>query len=232
MVTSAPPIAERVVAASTSEPVWARRILIGISVGFSALFILVPLAAIFGEAFSRGLRAFGQALVDPKALSAIKLTLITTAIVVPLNLVFGVSAAWAIARFRFWGRSFLISLIDLPLAVSPVIAGMVFVLLFGSRGGFLGPWFAAHGVKIIFGLPGIVLATTFVTFPFIARELIPLMEAQGSDEEQAAVSLGAGGWTTFRRITLPNIKWGLLYGVLLCSARALGEFGAVAVVAG
>jgi sulfate/thiosulfate transport system permease protein len=230
MVTSAPPIAERVIAASTSEPVWARRILIGISVLFAALFILVPLAAIFAEAFGRGVRAFGAALADPKALSAIKLTLITTAIVVPLNLVFGVSAAWAIARFRFWGRSFLISLIDLPLAVSPVISGMVFVILFGARGGYLGPWFAEHGVKIIFGLPGIVLATTFVTFPYIARELIPLMEAQGSEEEEAAIVLGASGWQTFFRITLPKIKWGLLYGVMLCTARAMGEYGAVSVV--
>jgi sulfate transport system permease protein len=230
MVTSAPPIAERAIAASTSEPVWARRILIGVSVGFAALFILVPLAAIFAEAFSRGIKAYGAALVDPKALSAIKLTLITTAIVVPANLVFGVCAAWAIARFRFPGRSFLISLIDLPLAVSPVIAGMVFVLLFGSRGGFLGPWFASHGVKIIFGLPGIVLATTFVTFPFIARELIPLMEAQGGEEEEAAIVLGASGWQTFFRITLPKIKWGLLYGVMLCTARAMGEYGAVSVV--
>jgi sulfate/thiosulfate transport system permease protein len=230
MVTSAPPIAERAVASSTSEPVWARRILIGVSVGFAALFILVPLAAIFAEAFSRGIKAYGAALVDPKALSAIKLTLITTAIVVPVNLVFGVCAAWAIARFRFPGRSFLISLIDLPLAVSPVIAGMVFVLLFGSRGGFLGPWFASHGVKIIFGLPGIVLATTFVTFPFIARELIPLMEAQGGEEEEAAIVLGASGWQTFFRITLPKIKWGLLYGVMLCTARAMGEYGAVSVV--
>jgi sulfate/thiosulfate transport system permease protein len=230
MVTSAPPIAERVIAASTSEPVWARRILIGISVLFATLFILVPLAAIFAEAFGRGIRAFGAALVDPKAQSAIKLTLITTAIVVPLNLVFGVSAAWAIARFRFWGRSFLISLIDLPLAVSPVISGMVFVILFGARGGYLGPWFAEHGVKIIFGLPGIVLATTFVTFPYIARELIPLMEAQGSEEEEAAIVLGASGWQTFFRITLPKIKWGLLYGVMLCTARAMGEYGAVSVV--
>jgi sulfate/thiosulfate transport system permease protein len=190
----------------------------------------VPVAAIFVEAFGRGIKAYGSALVDPKALSAIKLTLITTAIVVPLNLVFGVAASWAIARFRFWGRSFLISLIDLPLAVSPVISGMVFVLLFGARGGFLGPWFAQHGVKIIFGLPGIVLATTFVTFPFIARELIPLMEAQGSEEEEAALVLGASGWQTFFRITLPKIKWGLLYGVMLCTARAMGEYGAVSVV--
>ena len=230
MVTSAPPVAEQVVAASTSEPVWARRILIGISVGFAALFILVPLAAVFAEAFGKGLHAFGAAIVDPKALSAIKLTLITTAIVVPLNVVFGVCAAWAIARFQFRGRAFLISLIDLPLAVSPIIAGMVFVLLFGSRGGFLGPWFAHHGVKIIFGLPGIVLATTFVTFPFIARELIPLMEAQGGEEEEAAIVLGASGWQTFIKITLPKIKWGLLYGVMLCTARAMGEYGAVSVV--
>lgn len=229
MVVSAPLVAERPLAA-TAEPVWARRIIIGIAVAFSALFILVPLAAIFAEAFSRGVAAYGAALVDPNALAAIELTLLTAAIVVPANLVFGIAAAWAIARFRFPGRALLITLIDLPLAVSPVISGMVFVLLFGSRAGYLGPWLAEHGVKIIFGLPGIVLATTFVTFPFIARELIPLMEAQGGEEEEAALVLGASGWQTFFRITLPKIKWGLLYGVVLCTARAMGEYGAVSVV--
>lgn len=215
---------------AATDGAWARRIIIGISLTFASLFIVVPLVAILGEAFGQGIKAYGAALVDPKALSAIKLTAITAAIVVPANLVFGVAASWCIARFQFRGRSLLITLIDLPLAVSPVISGMVFVLLFGSRAGLLGPWLATHGVKIIFGLPGIVLATTFVTFPFIARELIPLMEAQGSEEEEAAIVLGASGWQTFFRITLPKIKWGLLYGVMLCTARAMGEYGAVSVV--
>jgi sulfate/thiosulfate transport system permease protein len=229
MIVSTPPVAERTLAA-TAEPAWARRIVIGVALGFVALFIIVPLAAIFSEAFSEGVAAYGRALVEPAALSAIKLTLMTVAIVLPLNLVFGVAASWAIARFRFRGRALLITLIDLPLAVSPVISGMVFVLLFGSRAGVLGPWLADHGIRIIFGLPGIVLATTFVTFPYIARELIPLMEAQGGEEEEAAIVLGATGWQTFFRITLPKIKWGLFYGVLLCGARAMGEYGAVNVV--
>ncbi len=223
------PIAERTVSATT-EPVWARRLVIGVALAFAGLFIVVPVVAIFVEAFGKGLGAYLSALSDPHALSAIKLTLLTAAIVVPLNLVFGIASSWAIARFQFRGRALLITLIDLPLAVSPVISGMVFVLLFGSRAGLLGPWFAAHGVKIIFGLPGIVLATIFVTFPYIARELIPLMEAQGHEEEEAALVLGASGWQTFLRITLPKIKWGLLYGVMLCTARAMGEFGAVSVV--
>ncbi|HEY5949745.1 MAG TPA: sulfate ABC transporter permease subunit CysW [Kofleriaceae bacterium] len=229
MIISTPPVADRPIAA-TADPAWARRIVIGIALAFVGLFVVVPLAAIFGEAFSRGITAYGRALVDPAALSAIKLTLVTVAIVLPFNLVFGVAAAWAIARFNFRGRALLITLIDLPLAVSPVISGMVFVLLFGSRAGLLGPWLTEHGVRVIFGLPGIVLATTFVTFPYIARELIPLMEAQGGEEEEAAIVLGASGWQTFFLITLPKIKWGLFYGVLLCAARAMGEYGAVSVV--
>ncbi len=216
--------------AATTEADWVRRLLIGIAIAFVVLFIGLPLATIFVEAFRHGFAAFGSAVSHPHAISAIKLTLITALIVVPLNLVFGVAAAWAIARFHFPGRAVLITLIDLPLAVSPVISGMLFVLLFGSRAGLLGPWLAEHGVKIIFGLPGIVIATTFVTFPYIARELVPLMEAQGSEEEEAALVLGASGWQTFFRITLPKIKWGLLYGVMLCTARAMGEFGAVSVV--
>jgi sulfate transport system permease protein len=217
--------------AATDEPAWARRIVIAIAVGFVGLFVVIPLAAVFAEALRNGIAAYGRAIVDPIALAAVKLTLLAAGISVPLNVVFGVAAAWAIARFRFPGRSVLITLIDLPLAVSPVIAGMVFVLLFGKQG-LVGPWLGAHGVKIIFALPGIVLATTFVTFPFVARELIPLMEAQGSDEEEAAIVLGASGWQMFRRVTLPKIKWGLLYGVVLCTARAMGEFGAVSVVSG
>jgi sulfate/thiosulfate transport system permease protein len=218
------------VIAATTEADWVRRVIVGVAIAFVVLFIGFPLVTIFVEALRYGVGAFGRAVSHPHAISAIQLTLITAAIVVPLNLVFGIAASWAIARFRFPGRAVLITLIDLPLAVSPVISGMVFVLLFGARGGLLGPWFAEHGVKIIFGLPGIVLATTFVTFPYIARELIPVMEAQGSEEEEAALVLGATGWQTFFRITLPKIKWGLLYGVMLCTARAMGEFGAVSVV--
>jgi len=217
--------------AANDEPAWVRRIVIAVAIGFVGLFVLVPLAAVFGEAFRRGIAAYGRAITDPVALSAVKLTFLAAGIAVPLNVVFGVAASWAIARFRFPGRSILITLIDLPLAVSPVIAGMVFVLLFG-RQGLLGPWLSAHGIQVIFALPGIVLATTFVTFPFVARELIPLMEAQGAEEEEAAIVLGATGWQTFLRVTLPKIKWGLLYGVVLCTARAMGEFGAVSVVSG
>jgi sulfate transport system permease protein len=217
--------------AATHEPVWVRRIIIAIGVGFVGLFVVVPLVAVFGEALRNGVVAYGRAIIDPAARSAIQLTFLAAAIAVPLNVVFGVAASWAIARFRFPGRSLLITLIDLPLAVSPVIAGMVFVLLFGKQG-LLGPWLTAHGVQVIFALPGIVLATTFVTFPFVARELIPLMEAQGAEEEEAAIVLGASGWQTFVRVTLPKIKWGLLYGVVLCTARAMGEFGAVSVVSG
>ncbi|HEU4728065.1 MAG TPA: sulfate ABC transporter permease subunit CysW [Kofleriaceae bacterium] len=218
-------------AAATDEPVWIRRLVIGLSIGFVGLFVLVPLATVFGEALRNGVLAYAHAIVDPAALSAVKLTFLAAAIAVPCNLVFGVAASWAIARFRFPGRSLLLTLIDLPLAVSPVIAGMVFVLLFGKQG-LIGPFLAAHHVQIIFALPGVVLATTFVTFPFVARELIPLMEAQGAEEEEAAIVLGASGWQTFVRVTLPKIKWGLLYGVVLCTARAMGEFGAVSVVSG
>jgi len=217
--------------AATSEPVWVRRIVIAIAVGFVGLFVVVPLAAVFGEALRNGLAAYGNAIVDPIALAAIKLTFLAAGVAVPLNVVFGIAASWAIARFRFAGRSVLITVIDLPLAVSPVIAGMLFILLFGKHG-LVGPWVADHGIKIVFALPGIVLATIFVTFPFVARELIPLMESQGAEEEEAAIVLGASGWQTFVRVTLPKIKWGLLYGVVLCTARAMGEFGAVSVVSG
>ena len=217
--------------AATAEPVWVRRTLIGIGVVFLALFVLVPLATVASAALSHGWAAYGRAISDPAALRALKLTLIAAAIAVPANLVFGVAAAWAIARFQFRGRAILISLIDLPLAVSPVIAGLVFVLLFGKHGLF-GPWLAAHGIQVIFALPGIVLATTFVTVPFVARELIPLMESQGHEEEEAAMVLGASAWQMFFKVTLPKIKWGLLYGVVLCTARAMGEFGAVSVVSG
>ena len=217
--------------AATSEPVWVRRIVIAIAIGFVGLFVVVPLAAVFGEALRNGLAAYGHAIVDPIALAAIKLTFLAAGIAVPLNVVFGIAASWAIARFRFPGRSVLITLIDLPLAVSPVIAGLIYVLIFGLQG-----WFGAslrdHDLKVIFAVPGIVLATIFVTFPFVARELIPLMESQGAEEEEAAIVLGASGWQTFIRVTLPKIKWGLLYGVVLCTARAMGEFGAVSVVSG
>jgi sulfate transport system permease protein len=191
----------------------------------------VPLAVVFQQAFSHGIAAYFEALIDPDVRTAIRLTLTAAAVAVPLNVVFGVAAAWAIAKFDFWGKNILITLIDLPFAVSPVVAGLIFVLVFGARGWF-GPWLESHDIKIIFALPGIILATVFVTFPFVARELIPLMQAQGSDEEQAALTLGASGWQTFRRVTLPNIKWGLLYGVILTNARAMGEFGAVSVVSG
>jgi sulfate/thiosulfate transport system permease protein len=208
-----------------------RYTLIGVALSFVVLFLILPLAAVFTEALRKGLGAYLEALKEPDAWSAIKLTLITAAIAVPLNLVFGVSAAWAIAKYEFWGKSFLTTLVDLPFSVSPVVAGLIYVLIFGAQGWF-GPWLAAHDIKIIFAVPGIVLATVFVTFPFIARELIPLMQAQGNDEEQAAIVLGATGWQTFWYVTLPNIKWGLIYGVILCNARAMGEFGAVSVVSG
>ena len=198
---------------------------------FLALFLLVPLCAVFCEALQKGLGAYFVAFSDPAAQAAIRLTLLVAAIAVPANLIFGVAAAWAIAKFRFPAKSLLVTLIDLPFAVSPVVSGLIYVLLFGSQG-WVGPLLQVHGIKIIFAVPGIVLATIFVTFPFIARELIPLMQAQGNDEEQAALSLGASGWQTFWRVTLPNIRWGLLYGVILCNARAMGEFGAVSVVSG
>jgi sulfate transport system permease protein len=217
--------------AGTAESPWVRRLLIGSALAFLLLFLVLPLAAVFTEALRKGVDAYADALREPDAWSAIKLTLLTAAIAVPFNLVFGVAAAWAIAKYEFRGKAVLTTLVDLPFSVSPIVAGLSFVLLFGSHGWF-GPWLAAHDLKIIFAVPGIVLATIFVTFPFVARELIPLMQAQGSDEEQAAIVLGASGWQTFRKVTLPNIKWGLVYGVILCNARAMGEFGAVSVVSG
>ncbi len=219
----------RTVEPATAEPWLVRWLLIAVAIAFLALFLLLPLAAVFGQALEKGLGAYFGALHDPDALAAIRLTLLTAALVVPLNLVFGIAAAWAIAKFEFRGKSVLITLIDLPFAVSPVISGLIYVLLFGLRG-WLGPWLDAHNIHIIFAVPGVVLATLFVTCPLVARELIPLMQAQGTEEEQAAVVLGASGWQTFFRVTLPNIKWGLLYGVILCNARAMGEFGAVSVV--
>jgi len=216
---------------ATTEPAWLRRTLIAIALLFLALFLFVPLAAVFFEALKKGLGVYVAAITDPDALSAIKPTLIAAAIAVPMNLVFGVAAAWAIAKFEFRGRDLLLTLIDLPFSVSPVIAGLIFVLVFGLQG-WLGGWLRDHDLKVIFALPGIVLATVFITFPFVARELIPLMQAQGTEQEEAARVLGAGGWQIFRRITLPNIKWALLYGVILCNARAMGEFGAVSVVSG
>ena len=198
---------------------------------FMLLFLVLPLAAVFAEALRKGFGAYLDGLREPDAWSAIQLTLITAAIAVPLNLVFGVAAAWCIAKYEFRGKAFLTTLVDLPFSVSPVVAGLVYVLMFGANG-WIGPWLQEHDIKIIFAVPGIVLATVFVTFPFIARELIPLMQAQGNDEEQAAIVLGATGWQTFWYVTLPNIKWGLLYGVILCNARAMGEFGAVSVVSG
>jgi sulfate/thiosulfate transport system permease protein len=215
----------------TTESTLVRWLLIGLAIVILTLFLLLPLAAVFIEAFRRGSEVFIKALTEDAALSAIKLTLLAAGISVPLNTAFGLAAAWLITKFRFKGRSFLLSLIDLPFAVSPVIAGLVFVLLFGARGWF-GPWLRENDIQVIFALPGIILATVFVTFPFVARELIPLMESQGSDQEEAAVTLGARGWQVFRHVTLPNIKWGLLYGILLCNARAMGEFGAVSVVSG
>ena len=216
---------------STGEPVWLRRTLIGVALVFVVLFLVLPLAAVFTEALRKGFDAFLEALKEPDAWSAIKLTFLITAIAVPLNLVFGVCAAWAIAKFEFRGKAFLTTLVDLPFSVSPVVAGLIYVLVFGAQGWF-GPWLQANDIKVIFAVPGIVLATVFVTFPFIARELIPLMQAQGNEEEQAAMVLGASGLQIFWRVTLPNIKWGLLYGVILCNARAMGEFGAVSVVSG
>ena len=216
---------------STTEAPWVRNTLIGIALVFVLLFLVLPLAAVFAEALRKGFGAYLEGLREPDAWSAIKLTLITAAIAVPLNLVFGVAAAWCIAKYEFRGKAFLTTLVDLPFSVSPVVAGLIYVLVFGAQG-WLGPWLAEHDIKIIFAVPGIVLATIFVTFPFIARELIPLMQAQGNEEEQAAIVLGATGWQTFRYVTLPNIKWGLIYGVILCNARAMGEFGAVSVVSG
>jgi len=216
---------------ATAEPWVVRWLLIGVALGFLGLFLMVPLAAVLTEALRKGVQTYFAALREPDAVSAIKLTLLVAAIAVPANLIFGVAASWAIAKFDFKGKSVLITLIDLPIAVSPVISGLIYVLMFGAQGWF-GPWLQAHDIKIIFAVTGIVLATIFVTFPFVARELIPLMQAQGTEEEDAARVLGASGWQMFWRVTLPNIKWGLLYGVILCNARAMGEFGAVSVVSG
>jgi sulfate transport system permease protein len=214
-----------------TEPAPARWLLTGLALAFLVLFLVVPLVAVFVQALDKGLETYWAAITEPDALAAIRLTLLTAAISVPLNLVFGVAAAWAIAKFRFRGKSLLITLIDLPFSVSPVISGLIYVLLFGLQG-WLGPWLAANDIRLIFAVPGLVLATIFVTFPFVARELIPLMQAQGTEEEEAALVLGASGWQTFLRVTLPNVVWGILYGVILCNARAMGEFGAVSVVSG
>ena len=217
--------------AATREPAWLKVTLIVVALTFFGLFLLLPLVTVFAEALRKGWTVYLAALVEPDALSAITLTLLVAAIAVPLNLVFGVAAAWAITKFDFPGKQLLTTLIDLPFSVSPVIAGLIFVLVFGAQGWF-GPWLIENNMKIIFAVPGLVLATVFVTFPFVARELIPLMQAQGREEEEAAVVLGASGWKTFWYVTLPNIKWGLIYGVVLCNARAMGEFGAVSVVSG
>lgn len=216
---------------ATREPTWLKWTIITISLSFFALFLLMPFFAVFVEASRKGWNTYVTALQEPDALSSIRLTLLAAAISLPLNLVFGIAAAWAVAKFEFRGKQLLTTFIDLPFSVSPVVAGLAYVLVFGAQGWF-GPWLSAHGIKILFAVPGIVLATIFVTVPFIARELIPLMEAQGRDEEEASLVLGANGWQTFWHITLPNIKWGLLYGVILCNARAMGEFGAVSVVSG
>ena len=217
--------------ALVTEPALVRWLLIGTAMGFIALFLVLPLIVVFAHALQQGVRAYWVAIVDPESMAAIRLTVLTAAIVVPLNLFFGLAASWAIAKFEFVGKNVLTTLVDLPFTVSPVIGGAIFVVLFGAQGVF-GPWLSAHGIKIIFAVPGIVIATLFVTFPLVARELIPLMQAQGTDDEEAALSLGASGWRTFLRITLPNIRWGLLYGIVLCTARAMGEFGAVSVVSG
>ena len=217
--------------AVTTERLPVRVILITVAVIFLVLFLLLPLGAVFFEAFRAGMAAYFVAITEPDAVAAIKLTLLVAAIAVPANLIFGLAASWAIAKFEFTGKSLLNSLIDLPFSVSPVISGLIYVLLFGLQG-FLGPWLQSHNIQIIFALPGIVLATIFVTFPFVARELVPLMQEQGTQDEEAALSLGASGWQTFFRVTLPNIRWALLYGVVLCNARAMGEFGAVSVVSG
>ena len=218
-------------ATNTLEPRWIKYVLVTIALLFLTLFLFIPLVAVFTEALKKGWDVYVDAILDPDAISAIRLTLIAAGISVPLNLVFGIAAAWAIAKFEFRGKSILLTLIDLPFSVSPVISGLIYVLMFGSQG-WIGPWLQEHDIKILFAVPGIVLATVFITFPFVARELIPLMQAQGSEEEEAALVLGASGWQIFRRVTLPNIKWGLLYGVILCNARAMGEFGAVSVVSG
>jgi sulfate/thiosulfate transport system permease protein len=223
--------ARRQATGAITEPRWVRWLLIGVTLGFLGLFLLMPLLVVFTEALSQGWAAYGRSLADPDTRSAIRMTLLAAAISVPINTVFGILAAWAIAKFQFVGKSVLITLIDLPYSVSPVIAGMIFVLLFG-RGGWFWPWLEPHDIHIVYAVPGIIIATLFVTFPFVARELIPLMQSQGTEEEEAARLLGASGLQSFWRVTLPNIKWGLLYGVILCNARAMGEFGAVSVVVG
>lgn len=217
--------------AHLTESVWVKRLLIGIALLFLTLILVLPLITVFSEALKKGFDVYVAAISEPDALAAIKLTLMAAGIAVPLNLIFGLAAAWSITKFNFKGKNVLITLIDLPFAISPIIAGLIFVLLFGAHGIF-GPWLSVHDIKIIFALPGIVLATVFVTFPFVARELIPIMQAQGIQDEEAAASMGASGWQIFWRVTLPNIKWGLLYGIILCNARAMGEFGAVSVVSG
>ncbi|HSW04568.1 sulfate ABC transporter permease subunit CysW [Aquabacterium sp.] len=224
-------ISPRSIRAATAEPTWVKWVLIGCALAFLTFFLFVPLAIVFVEAFKKGVGVYLAAVVEPDALSAVKLTLIAAGISVPMNLVFGIAAAWCIAKFEFRGKNLLLTLIDLPFSVSPVISGLIYVLIFGLQGWF-GGWLRDHDLKVIFAVPGIVLATTFVTFPFIARELIPLMQAQGTEQEEAARVLGANGWQIFMRVTLPNIKWALLYGVILCNARAMGEFGAVSVVSG
>ena len=216
---------------ATQESPWVRYLILTLALSFFAFFLLLPLIAVFTEGLRKGVQTYFEALLDDNTLSALKLTLLAAGIAVPLNLIFGVAAAWAIAKFEFRGKQLLTTLIDLPFSVSPVVAGLIYVLLFGAQGWF-GPWLSAHDIRIIFAVPGIVLATIFVTFPFVARELIPLMEAQGKEEEEAAMVLGANGWQTFWHVTLQNVKWGLLYGVILCNARAMGEFGAVSVVSG
>ena len=225
------PLSPPRVADAVGEPAWVRRTLIGVALAFLTLFLFVPLIAVFVQAFAKGVDVYWAALTDSDAVSALKLTLISAGISVPLNLVFGVAAAWAIAKFDFRGKNILLTLIDLPFSVSPVIAGLIYLLIFGLQG-WWGAWLRDHDLKIVFAVPGIVLATVFVTFPFIARELIPLMQAQGQEQEEAARVLGASGWQILWRVTLPNVKWALLYGVILCNARAMGEFGAVSVVSG
>ncbi|MBN2384251.1 sulfate ABC transporter permease subunit CysW [bacterium] len=223
---------DRTVTPNALKPPIAVTILIGTAaIGFLVLFLILPLVIVFTEALRQGLSGWWQSVSDSDSVSAIRLTLLVALIAVPINLVFGVIASWALGKFQFKGRSFIITLIDLPFSISPVISGVIFIFLFGAHG-WLGPWFEAHNIQIIFAVPGIVLATIFITFPFVARELIPLMTEQGSEEEQAALTLGANGWQTFWRITIPNVKWALLYGVILCNARAMGEFGAVSVVSG
>jgi sulfate transport system permease protein len=230
-MSDAAPVKKHRIRTAIGEGPGTRALLIAAALIFLGLMLIAPLLVVFVEAFSRGIGVYFAALALPDTMSALQLTLLVAAIAVPMNLVFGIAAAWAIAKFDFKGKSFLLTLIDLPFAVSPVVSGLIFVLLFGANS-VLGPWLDAQGIKILFAVPGIVIATIFITFPFIARELIPLMQQQGTTEEEAAVSLGASGWRTFFLVTLPNVKWGLLYGVLLCNARAMGEFGAVSVVSG